>query len=309
MPFRPSDKDLETVRLIAANGSITTTAKQLFVTQPAVSQRLALLEDRIGAPLFLRREGRMVPTAAAERLAEASVAVELVKNQAMDDVREILAGREGLFRITTQCHTSYRWLSLVMRDLCARHENLAIDVVPEAIEDPYGAVEREEVDVALVYLQDRSSSLREIELFDDEMLAVMHRDHALSRRSFLNPKDFEGEALVLYAGRRHAFVDLVLSPAGVQPGRIRQLRMTEAIVELARAGQGIAVLASWVWRDLPGTSDLVAVRISRGGWKRTWRAVYSAQCPAGLAESFAASVRRTAAAFEADGWRGLLEAS
>ena len=44
-------------------------------------------------------------------------------------------------------------------------------------------------------------------------------------------------------GKRHAFVDFVLAPAGVSPGRLRQVRMTEAIVELARAGQGIAVLA------------------------------------------------------------------
>lgn len=303
-----SPKDLEVVRRIAATGSLTTTAKQMHVSQPAISQRLATLQDRLGAELFVRREGRMQATPAAERLAEAAVAVDRVLAQAMDDVRSLLDERARHFRITTQCHTSYRWLSFVIRDLVRARPALAVDVVPEAIEDPYGAVERDEVDVALVYLPNESSPLEGIELFTDEMYAVMRADHRFAKRKMLNPGDFEDEALVGYAGRGNAFVDLVLTPAGVKPGRLRQVRMTEAIVELARSGQGIAVLAGWVVNDLVSRQDLVAVRIGRSGWHRTWRAVFSAQCPPDLAGSFVASVKRTARVIGRDRWRQKLEA-
>ena len=306
---RVSNKDLEVVRLIVANGSLTATANQMCVSQPAISQRLAALEDRIGVELFVHRQGRMQATAAAERLADAAVTVERTLAQAMDDVREIVQGRQGHFRITTQCHTSYRWLSFIIRDLVASNPKLTVDVVPEAIEDPYGAVERGEVDAAIVFLPDNSSSLEGVKLFSDEMYAVMARDHRLARRKFLNPTDFEGEALVLYAGRRHAFVDMVLAPAGVTPGRIRQLKMTEAIVELARAGQGIAVLASWVWNDLDSKEDLAAVRITRGGWRRTWRAIFSDNCPAELGDAFESSIRRRAAALNADQWRRAMDSA
>ena len=301
-------RDLEVVRRVAATGSLTTTAKQMHVSQPAISQRLATLQDRLGTELFVRREGRMQATPAAERLAEAAIAVDRVLAQAMDDVRSLLDERARRFRITTQCHTSYRWLSFVIRDLVKSRPALAVDVVPEAIEDPYGAVERDEVDVALVYLPNESSPLDGIELFTDEMYAVMRADHRLSERKMLNPDDFEGEALVGYAGRGNAFVDLVLTPAGVTPGRLRQVRMTEAIVELARAGQGIAVLAGWVINDLVSRQDLVAVRIGRGGWHRTWRAIVGAQCPPELAQAFVASVKRTARGIGKDRWREKLEA-
>jgi len=303
-----SPRDLEVVRRIAATGSLTTTAKQMHVSQPAISQRLAVLQDRLGTELFVRREGRMQATPAAERLADAAVAVDRVLAQAMDDVRSLLDERARRFRITTQCHTSYRWLSFVIRDLVDARPTLAVDVVPEAIEDPYGAAERDEVDVALVYLPDESSPLAGMELFSDEMYAVMRADHALAKRKVLNPPDFEGEALVGYAGRGNAFVDLVLAPAGVSPGRLRQVRMTEAIVELARAGQGIAVLAGWVINDLVSRQDLVTVRIGRGGWHRTWRAVASPQCPPELAQAFVSSVKRTVRGIGRDRWREALEA-
>lgn len=307
MSFQLSPRDLEIVRLIVANGSLTTTASQMHVSQPAISQRLASIQDRLGTTLFHRRDGRMNATPAAERLAEAAVAVDRVLEQAMHDVNDLLDRRQRSFRITAQCHTSYRWLSFVIRDLVAAHPGLSVDVVPEAVEDPCGAVERGEVDAALVYAVDDVHEARSIELFSDELFAVMRHDHPLAKRSYLNARNFEDEALILYTGKRHAFVDHVLAPAGVQPGRLRQVRMTEAIVELARAGQGIAVLAGWVLNDLGSRQDLTAVRITRGGYRRTWRALLADDCPRAVAESFIDSIRRTAKEIDTDNWRACLE--
>ena len=307
MPSHISPKDLEVVRLVAANGSLTSTAKQMHVSQPAISQRLATLQDRLGTDLFQRRDGRMQATPAAERLAEAAVAVERLMTQAMEDVNELLGRRQRQFRLTTQCHTSYRWLSFVIRDIVDQHPGLSVDVVPEAIEDPCGAVMRGEVDAALVFAPDESCTAHSVECFSDEMFAVMHIDHPFANRSFLSPANFADEALILYTGKRHAFVDFVLAPAGVRPGRLRQVRMTEAIVELARAGQGIAVLAGWVLNDLGSRKDLAAVRITRSGYRRTWRALLNDQCPETIAAAFVNSVRKTGESIASAEWRELLE--
>jgi len=309
MAWKLTPKDLDVVRLVTATGSLTAAAKQLHVSQPAVSQRLANLQERLGTHLFLRRDGRMQATAAAERLADAAVAVDRTLEQAMDDVRAILDRDARRFRITAQCHTSYRWLSFVIRDLVGANPSLTVDVVPEAIEDPCGAVSRGEVDAALVFAAEAPPSTRDVELFTDEMFAVMHAGHPLASRAYLNPGNFEGEPLILYTGARHAFVDLVLAPAGVTPGRLRQVRMTEAIVELARAGQGIAVLAGWVLNDLGSRQELAAVRIGRGGWHRTWRAIIGPACAEEVADAFVSSVRRTAKAMKKDHWRDRLEAA
>jgi DNA-binding transcriptional LysR family regulator len=37
----------------------------------------------------------------------------------------------------------------------------------------------------------------------------------------------------------------VLAPAGVQPGRVMEIPLTEAIIEMVAAGAGIAFLACW----------------------------------------------------------------
>lgn len=302
-----SPRDLETVRLVAESGSLTATAHRMHVSQPAISQRLAGLQDRLGIELFLRRDGRMVATPVARRLAAAAVSMDRVMQHALEDVRDIVEHRRQQLRVTTQCYTCYRWLSFVIRDLLRIDPDLVVDVIPEAIEDAEGAVERDEVDIAIVNSISEHAPGRSIELFRDELFAVMRDDHSFARRSFLTPANFKDETLILYTGERHAFIDDVLAPAGVEPRRLRQVRMTEAIVELARAGQGIAVLAGWVLNDQVSHSGLARVRIGRGGYRRRWYALVNDHCPDNLATAFIERVRRNSETFGRDGWRRLLE--
>ena len=58
-------------------------------------------------------------------------------------------------------------------------------------------------------------------------------------------------------------IDLLRESHGL---RKSEVTITEAIVELARAGQGIAVLAGWVFNDLESVTGLTAVRITRRGF-------------------------------------------
>ncbi|MGI9224871.1 MAG: LysR family transcriptional regulator [Woeseiaceae bacterium] len=305
--MRISPRDLEAVRLVAENGSLTATARLMHVSQPAISQRLAGLQDRLGSELFLRRHGRMVATPVARRLAAAAVSMDRVMQHALDDVREIAEQRRQQLRVTTQCYTCYRWLSFVIRDLLRSHPELVVDVIPEAIEDAQSAVERDEVDIAIVSRVTEPPPGHVVELFRDELFAVMRDDHRFAGRSYLTPANFADEPLILYAGARHAFIDDVLTPAGVEPRRLRQVRMTEAIVELARAGQGIAVLAGWVLNDQVSDAGLARVRIGRGGYRRRWHALINQHCNDELATAFVERVRRNSESFRHDGWRRLLE--
>lgn len=304
-----SAKDLEVVRLVTLNGSLTDTANLVHVSQPAISQRLAGLEERLGVELFLRRKGRMVATPAARRLAEAATSVERTLSSALQDIRELAGQRQQRLRVTTQCYTCYRWLSFVIRDLLQSHDALLVDVIPEAIEDAEAAVLRDEVDVAILNAASEKREGRLVPLFRDELYAVMHSAHPFAERSYLTPANFAGETLILYDGDRHAFIDDVLAPAGVRPDRLRKVRMTEAIVELARAGQGIAVLAGWVMNDQVSREGLSAVRIGRGGYRRRWYALINERCPDWLADAFVERVQRCSDSLERDGWRRTLEQS
>src|SRR4051794_13907510 len=70
-PPGPSElPHLSTFVRAAEQGSFTTAAAELGVTQAAVSQRIAALEKELRVSLFDRRAGRIALTEAGERLYE-----------------------------------------------------------------------------------------------------------------------------------------------------------------------------------------------------------------------------------------------
>lgn len=62
------DYRLRTLMVVAETGSLTAAAKQLFVTQPTVSQQLASLAKDLNLPLLVRHGPRVRLTPAAEEL-------------------------------------------------------------------------------------------------------------------------------------------------------------------------------------------------------------------------------------------------
>ena len=66
----PSLFALRALEAAARHGSYSAAARELGVTQGAVSQQIRSLETRFGTRIFTRRGNRMVPTPVAARFAD-----------------------------------------------------------------------------------------------------------------------------------------------------------------------------------------------------------------------------------------------
>ena len=61
-------KYIEAFSEVVTCGSVSAAAKKLGVSQPAVSQLIKKLEEAVGVPLFVRRNGLISPTDRATSL-------------------------------------------------------------------------------------------------------------------------------------------------------------------------------------------------------------------------------------------------
>lgn len=301
-------KDLELVCCVAESGSLTAAARDMHITQSAVSQRLANLHARLNITLIERRDGHMQLTSAGDRVFAASKIVGDELRSAMTDINRLTQERHEQLRIATQCYTCYRWLPFVIAKLRDDYPSLNVDIVPEATDTPYDALRADLIDVAIVSNPDPGAEFPEAALFSDELFAVMSSTHDLANEKYLDAAHFASETLILYTGDRHAIVEHVLTPADVTPLRIIQVRITEAIIELARSGHGIAVIAGWALNDIGEKDGLSAVRITKEGFTRNWRAVVGAHCNEAHIDSFLRRVRSVGAVIQDGAWRANLQA-
>jgi LysR family transcriptional regulator for metE and metH len=269
-------RHLSLVNEIAATGSVTRAADRLHLTQSALSHQLRDIESRLGLQLFLRLGKKMVLTPPGERVLGAARRVLDEIGRTEDDLRLMSQHGKGVLRLCTQCNTGYHWLPPLLQSFHRKHPGIDVQIMVNATDRPVEALLAGEIDLAVVTSEIDDKRLITEALFEDELVAVVGPAHPFARRAYVEPSDFADEHLIIYKADRHDSYTFtrILSPAGVEPARVSQVPLTEAILELVKAGLGVSVMARWAIEPAIKAGAVRAVRITRRGVFRSWSAAW-----------------------------------
>ena len=267
-------RHLRLVASIARDGSVTKAAGSLHLTQSALSHQLRDLESRFDTPFFLRVGKRMVLTAAGRRVLDGGTRILEELGRIEDDIHRIATSGEGIIRVATQCNTGYHWLPPLLATFNRTHPRVSISIRPDNTDRPVEALLGGQLDLAILTDEPSDSRLRLRRLFADEMIALVTREHRLAARTWISPRELAAEHLLLYSSSpEESFVlKRVLGPAHVVPARLSFIMLTEAMIEMARAGLGVAVLPRWSAQAAIATRSVVPVSLTRRGIRRYWTA-------------------------------------
>ncbi|QLY32573.1 LysR family transcriptional regulator [Nocardia huaxiensis] len=267
-------RDLELLEALGSHRTLTAAARQLYVSQPALSQRLLRLEDRLGTPLFDRRGRNLEPTVAGRRMLQAAGRTLGELRSARHDLRQLGAGRARAVRIASQCAASYEWMPLVLNAFRQRMPESEIQVEPVHDDEMIDALLDDRLDVALIAKLDRRvDRVRLDRLFDDEVRAVVSAQHPWAGKDFVTADEFEGVHLVLpdsYDQQRIPTPPLPL-PEGARYGKLTTLAAGfDTIIEVVASGESVSVMPQWVAERVTGRTDVATVRVGEIPERRTW---------------------------------------
>jgi LysR family transcriptional regulator for metE and metH len=265
-------RHLRLVSAVAEHGSLTRAGRDLHLTQSALSHQLLDLEGRLRTPLFHRMGKRMVPTVAGLRLLDAARQTLPLLFAAEEDLGRLASGRESVLRLSTECYTCYHWLPGVLERFRERFPRVDVRVVAEVTRQPVPALLDGRIDLGIIHTAERDDRLDYIPLFRDELCVVVRPDHRLAARAYVRAEDFADQHVVMYtmSERESTLFHEILGPAGIRPAGVTTIQITEGIIELVKAGVGIAVLARWAVQPHLDAGTLRAVRLTRGGYTRQW---------------------------------------
>jgi LysR family glycine cleavage system transcriptional activator len=128
---------------VARHLSFTKAAAELGMTQAAASYQIKLLEERIGAPLFLRRPKQIELTEPGQRLAPAVSEAFSLLGGAYAAAR---AGADGVLCVSTLLTFASNWLAQHLGSFQVAHPSLAVRVdTSNRVVD----FAREDIDIAI----------------------------------------------------------------------------------------------------------------------------------------------------------------
>lgn len=239
-------RHLQTLIALVETGNLSKAARHLHLSQPALSHQLKAMEDHLGVPIFERKSSPLRLSPAGTRLLESAHEITEALHQCERDVARIAQGKAGALRIAVECHSCFDWLMPAMDRFREKWPEVEMDLVSGFQPDPVGLLETDQADLVIVSTATKRQNITHIPLFGYEVVALLSKNHPLTRKQYLVAKDFAAETLITYPipDDRIDIIRQVLGPAGITPNR-RTAMLTVAILQLVASNRGITAMPSW----------------------------------------------------------------
>ncbi len=240
---------------VATLKSVTRAAEKLFLTQSAMSSRIAALEEELGVLLLDRRDKQFRLTTAGTRfLVYAQRLLELQREaKAEMGSGEALAVSLRIGAIESVLHS---WLIPWMEQLRTEHPSLELELSVETTPILLEQMRRGTLDLAFAAQPTVSDGVRARALPSMEMVFVgsasLHR-----RRRYTLAELAELELLTFQRGSlpHVALLDLFRA-ARVEPRRVHTISSVSAMLQMAQGGFGVATLPREAVQHLFVVADL-----------------------------------------------------
>ena len=247
---------------VVENGSFTSAAARVHVSQSGVSAQVAKLEQELGQRLLERGARTITLTAAGEAVLPIARAVLAGVDQIAEVGDEFSGVVRGRVRLGMIRGCSIPPFLDALAAFGVDHGGVELVLAEDDSDVLMRRVLAGELDVALVgWAGEPLSGLGVTTVVDEPVAAVMPRGHRLARRTTVRWRDLEGEPLLCLSpgtGVRAA-VELSRAAAGSDQPIGLEAGSPETLLGLVRRGAGVALLSESMAQGEDGLVSRVVV--------------------------------------------------
>jgi DNA-binding transcriptional LysR family regulator len=170
-------RQLRTFVSLARTGSFTATAKEVFITQSAVSHSMRALESELGCRLLNRVGKRTTLTLEGEQLLRYANRIIADMNAARESLDQLGKWGETRLRVGATLSACQYLLPGVLREFKKTHPKCRITLEPGDTPALIEAVRDQRLDLALALAPQREPALDFQRLFTDELMFIVAPQH------------------------------------------------------------------------------------------------------------------------------------
>lgn len=246
--------DLTDLRLflsVVENGSLTAGARAMHLALASVSERIAGMEEVLGAPLLERNRRGVRATAAGEALERHARAILGQVEQMRGELRTYATGLKGRIRLLSNTAAMAAFLPPRLCRFLAAHRDLSIDLEERPSAEIVQLLVDKRADLGIVADVTTLDVLQTHPIASDGLVVVVGRGHRLARQRSASFADILAEPIV---GMKDTALETHLAERASRLGRQLdyriQLRAVEHVGMHVEAGIGISILSGALARTI-----------------------------------------------------------
>ena len=229
---------------VARHGSFTRAARELLVSQSALSVQIRALETSLGARLFDRRSGGVVLTDAGQRAFSVAERVFADVDQLISDFRQTDRVLAGAVSVGTVNSIGIYVLPEILTAYRAKYPDVRIHIDFRESERVMDQLIQGKTDLAVVPWERSYPDLNAVPLTRQKLFIVAPPGHPLTRAELVSPRDLEAHPFVGYHEGMHtrAMIDALFKRMAITVRYVVESTNAATIKHMVMAGMGLGFL-------------------------------------------------------------------
>lgn len=232
---------LKVLNTVVEEGGITKASKALFMTQPAVSNTLKTLEERVGMPLTQRVNKRFEPTFVGQLILEFHHSISDKFHELQNKISAAKGGVEGKMRVG--CVTTAKYiLPNLLHDFMGEYPNIQVDIEIVNKKNLIEHLVEKRVDCAILSHPPNTFDVQKTKIIQDRLVLICAPDEPLQTVTSLTDLKIANWLIrEVGSGTRMSMLSW-FEKMDFVPKQTMLVNDTESIKQLVMAGFGISMV-------------------------------------------------------------------
>ncbi|MEJ2142107.1 MAG: LysR family transcriptional regulator [Gammaproteobacteria bacterium] len=257
---------------VAENQSFSQAAGHMFLTQPAISKRVASLESELDTRLFDRIGRKVELTESGQALLPRARNILLEIEDSRRAISNLSGKIGGKLSIGTSHHIGLHRLPPVLRSFTRQYPEVELDLHFMDSEEACRAVEHGDLELGIVTLPlDVPEDLHVLFIWPDPLAIVVEKHHPLTKQQQITLAELAEEPAILptHGTYTREIIEKTIEPEKLQLNIRLATNYLETIKMMVSIGLGWSVLPCSMLNE-----DLVTLKVSRLHLERKLGAVW-----------------------------------
>lgn len=253
---------------VAKTKNITIAARNLYISQPSLSQQIINLEKELEIPLLIRHSKSVALTDAGEQFALHAMRIISSMEQLSELMQRHNLLEEGTLRIGMLFIGGYVNLFQILKDYRLHYPGMDYRLTIDGSAALLNQLLNRSIHASfLIGSENQLKAHEELyyqKVMDDYYVAAISTQNPLSRRELLTIEDLRGESIIMPAPssafRRR--LDQLFARAGFEPRILCETSQTDLVSQLTQQNFGIGFFSCTIARALQ-SRDLAVVPLEQ----------------------------------------------